>query len=137
MLVLRVEDRCGGGMYRPNSNDGAYEQSAWVRAIGHIQEREHPAPHEDSGLTQYALRWLGLNQAAARFGFSSLEQLRRWLYNDDWIRRLSAEGCALVTYDVDAGAECFVGHTQVIFNIRYATEVSRVPLDSILEVQNG
>lgn len=129
MRVLRIEDAEGYGMYRAGGPGG----SAWTRAIGCVQDDyAHPLPVDDSGLTRAALGWLDLNRAAARFGFTCLAQLRRWLFRDDWVRALSDYGCVLVEYEVDDRAEYFAGHTQVIFNIRYAVEVSRVPLDSIL-----
>lgn len=132
MLVLRIEDKNGDGMYRA----GHAGPSAWSNAIGYVQDDyAHPAPVDDSGFEALALEWLHVNPSAARFGFTCLAQLRRWLFRDDWVQALSNYGCVLVEYDVDERAEYFAGHTQVIFNIRYAKELSRIPLCNILDVK--
>lgn len=126
MRIVRVEYK-GGGMYRSKAG------CVWAEVVGReaVDRQAHPIPQEDSGLTEAALGWWYNNPAAARFGFESMAQLRRWLYRDEWVLALSDAGCELVEYETNG--ELFVGYTQVIFNIRYATELSRKPLASILE----
>lgn len=127
MRIVRVEYN-GGGMYRDRD-----DRCVWVEVLGDtvVDAQAHPIPQDDSGLGRFAIDWLHANQPEARFGFESLAQLRRWLYRDEWVVALSGAGCEVVEYETDG--ELFVGYTQAIFNIRYATEVSRKPLASILE----
>lgn len=126
MRVLRVEYN-GGGMYR--DEDGA---SAWMRVIGYEghDPQAHPMPQYDSGLGPNALGFLYNCPDVARFGFNSTDQLRRWLYRDGWINALSEYGCELVVYETTG--DCYVGYTQVIFDITNAVEVQRSPLNTIL-----
>lgn len=66
-----------------------------------------------------------------RFGFADLTMLRRWIYNDSWIRALSDKGATLCTYQLPKSA-LIVGRTQVTFNYEKAERLSSVPLASIL-----
>lgn len=126
MRVLRVECN-GAGMYM-----GATRQAG----IHMDDDRAHPLPCEDSGMPEGAIQWLRKHghggSKRARFGFSSVAQLRRWIYKDEWIARLGAVGCELVEYD--AGT-CYAGHTQAMFDIHDAVVLSRKPLTSLLTGQ--
>ena len=46
------------------------------------------------------------------FGFSSIDQLRRWLYDDAWLKGLNEKGFVLSIYEGDVRH----GHTQAVIN---------------------
>lgn len=127
MRVLRVE-RDGAGMYMGATVEAGVRMS---------DERAHPHPEEDSGMPEGANEWLRAHGCGgterARFGFTSVAQLRRWIYQDDWVNRLGKVGCELVEYEVGT---CYAGHTQAMFDIRDAVVVSRKPLTSLLTEGN-
>lgn len=66
-----------------------------------------------------------------RFGFESMEQLRRWIYDDNWIRKLADEKAVLCVYEVPDIA-LIKGRTQVTFAFDVATLLDRQPLANIL-----
>jgi hypothetical protein len=47
-----------------------------------------------------------------RYGFSSLEQLRSWVYKDEWLSFYHNRNFALVEYDADIA---YQGNTQCVF----------------------
>ena len=133
MRVLRIEYD-GGGMYRGVTGGNAWVESGCCTEGGALVDRQaHPLPFEDSLL--HSQPWDSLcnddYDLGGRFGFAGMAQLRRWIYRDEWVQRLSDVGCELVEYE--AYGECYVGYTQVVFDINEAVEVSRQPLNVILE----
>lgn len=133
MRVLRIEYD-GGGMYRGVTGGNAWvEAECYTTGGDRVDRQAHPLPFEDSLLRGQP--WDALccdrDDRGGRFGFADLAQLRRWIYRDEWVQRLSDVGCELVEYE--AHGKCYVGYTQVVFDIRDATEISRAPLCTILE----
>lgn len=130
--VFRVETSGGRGMY-----------SVWYELdLGNSDA--HPCVYEDSLYMENAekfnpalvdrrcgvLKW-STYPVGHRFGFESLDQLRRWIFNDDWIKKLSDVGCVLCVYEVPDIA-LIVGRTQVTFSFEMATLIERSPLANIL-----
>lgn len=114
--VYRVEDKDGKGMY-------CGRVSLW----GMHDPVRHPTPMDDSRLMRSFQRDTGgIGDARTefdkflfdefgrvRFGFSSLDQLRRWIYDDEWKDTLYVYGFKLNVYECD---RVWVGDTQAVFD---------------------
>lgn len=110
--IFRIETGDGSGMYRGPDWDGEFETGAATD--------KHPCPHNDSKLVDenkelfYSIgdnEWR-FDASEFIFGFSSVDQLRRWLYNDSWLESLDKEGFVLSIYEGDVRH----GHTQAVIN---------------------
>lgn len=119
-LVYRIacKDDVTAGMY---ANGAAYD------VIEH-SDINHPAPADDSRLLYSWWKWEG----KAYFGFETVAQLRRWIYNDDWIRSFHDEGQALYVIEVP-DEDLRVGHTQAIYLPDNAKVVEVRSLLSLIE----
>lgn len=110
--IFRIETESGVGMYRGPDWDGVWETGAATH--------KHPCPHNDSKLIDENIDLfysLGDNEWRFGdddfiFGFSSIDQLRRWLYNDSWLESLDSEGFVLSIYEGDVRH----GHTQAVID---------------------
>lgn len=100
---FRVQNRYGLGLYTT--------QTSQI----HLQElsTNHPSPSNDSKLMEA----LGLDYFCQhpayyefRLGFTSIEQVLRWLYQRSWLFDLKTEGFALYEYD----CPIFAGNTQAV-----------------------
>lgn len=110
MKIWRIEDESGVGMY------SSYYSLSWGLAYPH--DYRHPMPYEDS-LLRENMRSSFLEEdlydiSNYIFGFTSLEQLRCWIYSDSWLKDLHYRGFILSIYEVE-DEKALVGHTQVIF----------------------
>lgn len=94
----------------------------------------HPTPGADSLFADDYRRKLGPldNASDLRWAFESLRSLRRWFYNDQWIRNIDEAGGVLCTYEVDP-ASTVIGRTQVAFDHTTAKLITKEPLINILE----
>jgi hypothetical protein len=106
VAVYRLETVGGTGVYgTPASNHLDFDPF------------RHPMPSDDSLLMQSLkmrnLKFQGYGSLEIHFGFSSLEQLRSWFYNDDWIRNISNEGIVLSIYEAE---DVYFGNSQLCFN---------------------
>lgn len=137
VTVLRVENKDGFGMY----------SDLWFRLCDLPNTEAHPVVMNDS-LYQKALKahddkhgplsgfastgWIrGFEPRGHRFGFLDQDMLRRWIYDDSWVTKLSDAGAVLCTYIVEAD-HAIVGRTQVTFRAENAKCVNRMPLAKIL-----
>jgi hypothetical protein len=102
MLVYRIEDTYGKGMYRSNKSIDIDQDDA-----------RHPTPFDDSLLSDLVINIIGVYQNYIH-GFKSIEQLRNWLYYDTWLVNLHEAGFVLKVYEVEE-ANVLIGHTQVVF----------------------
>lgn len=103
-LVYRLEHtETGSGVYDFTTDVVEFDSS------------RHPLPHFDTKL-QSSLQ----NRPIYRyhFGFSSIDQLRAWFYNDDWLYKLSLKGVVLSVY---AAKEYYGGNSQCVFKKATAT----------------
>ena len=108
--IFRIEDaKTGIGMYHSGKaqffmNEGDYDN--------------HPAPSRDSLLVQninvFKKRDGYASASDFKYGFDSIKQMRRWLYEDRWLKQLDTNGLKLAEIDVDE-SNLIVGHTQVMF----------------------
>ncbi len=118
-LCYRIEYENGEGIYRrscgimPNDQEGG--------------PLNHPNPDEDHLLKDV---WLDLryktNQAFCYyFGFSSIEQLRRWFFDQTYLQTIHDRGVRIAIYQTD---DYHFGDTQMIFRKSAATLIGKADL---------
>ena len=120
--VWRLEDSGGRGMYGEfRDSSYFYYASMGSGEDDPAPENVHPLPYEDP-LLKFA-PW----NSDYYFGFSSIEQMRRWIYKDEWLSRLAAYGIMLNLYKVPREF-CNHGKDQSCFRLSYADMIeSHVP----------
>lgn len=129
MIAYRIEWSDGSGIYTG--------QSALFGMIHDeiTEPSRHPSPNNDSMFRNHyeVLGWGSKRETRdLRWAFESLESLRWWFYNDDWVRRISEHGGMLCTYEVD-DQTTVVGRTQVAFDCTTAKCIFKEPLVNVLE----
>lgn len=119
-LIYRIENKRGRGMYY-NGDEGCQ-----VRYM--MQEERHPPPTSDVKLRGVweKLYWNGEHQFW-QFGFNSLDQLRSWVYKQEWRWELHDAGFAVYAY---AATDYHLGDTQAIM-IKPALPVGHMILTCI------
>jgi len=136
--IYRIENIKQTGMYTCGAvkkiGAALYNMDGVCDEQGKYVPPRHPIPQDDTMLMN-ALReggglckWSGAIYGRYVFGFSSVAQLRNWIYKDSWIQALSDEGMFLSVYD----GETYFGNTQAVINYKTAKLVTRVPLDTLL-----
>lgn len=127
MLVYRIEDQEGGGLYR-GDNSGS-------NPLRYDEDR-HPVPQNDSLLTYngqekmlrddvpefYTFSGWFENEGFI-FGFANTDQLRSWIYNDEWLVKMERRGFRLAVFDIE-NEHVIVGNTQAIFKRDRAKDVA-------------
>ncbi len=107
MLVYRIETEDGDGPY-----GGA--EPKWGLNKPYCGDR-HPTPEDDSKLRD---AWIKIVRDGFssdwRFGFTSVDQMRAWFYEDDWLVAMHDIGLGLVVYGCSTD-EVRLGHTQAVF----------------------
>lgn len=92
MLIWRIEDENGEGMYRGSRTiEEVDDMTSWSSS-------RHPCPHFDDGLG-----WNDIDcdeRDAWKFGFATLGQMRQWVYKAKWRKGLDEIGFSLVCYRV-------------------------------------
>lgn len=110
-LCYRIETENGTGMYATSftSEYNLYDLDG-----------RHPGPGDD-----VALKWNGetMSYSEWRFGFSSIGQMRRWIYMPEAYAGMAEYDLAISVYLCD---EYKIGDTQMVF--RNATRVGRFSL---------
>lgn len=108
--VYRIErDKSKEGMYT------CITGKDWYSITNGAQTDRHPTPWEDSLLRANIIAaGYSMTDIACEmhYGFISIEQLRTWIYKDEWLKGLSDNGFILAEYRSE---EVFVGNTQAIF----------------------
>lgn len=126
MLVYRIEDADGEGMYTCNRSS--------ENPIPSTSSSVHPLPRDDSGLVYAINRKRDYEDISTDvccfikdgnyiFGFGSTDQLRGWIYRDEWLWRLQRRGFRLAVFDIEDD-NVLVGYTQSIFKRSDAKQVS-------------
>lgn len=121
MCVYRVESLDGRGFY-----SCAYFETHYA-LLGGTSRPEHPIPEDDS------MYWEAYKARKALkpkhrighqiFGFASLDSLRRWFYNDEWLQGMHpAMRISMYECPVD---DPVVGRTQLTFTRERAKLVHR------------
>lgn len=122
MKVYRIVDKKGRGLYRDLAEKIGMSLSA---------SDEHPTPYMDSQLTREQQK-KDLEFSDKRYCFASIEQLKRWMYNDEWIKEAIQLKAKVYTFEVEA-KYLAVGTTQAIFVQGKAKLVKKQTLDFLLE----
>lgn len=112
--IYRIEDKEGYGMYRSGRNLEYFFTS---------DRERHPQPHNDSLLCQEFSIYSNLyfnsdgvptEESEYYFGFGSIQQLRNWIYKDDWLVELHNIGFMISEYTCEDN-NAHVGYTQAVF----------------------
>ena len=98
--------------------------------------KKHPPPYEDSKLYQSLLNspdYDGFDYENLlikyHFGFTSLEQLKAWFYNEDWLEWLDEQGFILSEFECDDVPEMFIaGNSQAIAKLDCAIQLKTISL---------
>jgi hypothetical protein len=99
LYLIHKEGKTSVGMYR-SVMAGALDDTA-----------RHPTPSKDSGLIYNGYdHYARTDRRDFYYGFSSIEQLRRWVYPDQWLRSLHEEGYVLSTFQ----SLGYTGYTQAV-----------------------
>lgn len=106
--VYRIETKDGTGMY---GSGGCREAG-----FGYDNSR-HPSPEDDALLSKLLEEKSGnaawcFSFSPYHFGFATIEQLRNWIYRDEWLLELHNSGHVLAIIESE---EVFAGYTQAIF----------------------
>lgn len=126
-MLYRVEDNLGEGMYHSSN----------APSLGMHNEIRHPSPREDSKLydgIKILLKKRGdiaFNFSLFKYGFSSLGQLKSWIYKKEWKKGLHKAGFSLSIYKCEE--ENFVaGDTQAVVLLN--THIELIERKSLLEI---
>lgn len=119
MLIYRVENSKRQGPYYGSQNALA----------GNPFDPRHPEPGEDFKLSKYLKEAFGEDGTiyfpeSYRFGFSSIEQARKWLCRKPWCKSLRKNGFTLAVFEVP-DEHCIVGDKQVMYQARRVKRSSR------------
>lgn len=128
VLIYRIENQHLKGPY---SESNALSMNP--------DSQRHPMPSKDSLLVYDFKAHFNPDEHTNfdvpehyRFGFSSISQLRAWIYDDDWMIDLHDCGYHLSIYEMERNAAA-IGYSQVMFNKDKATLLRT---QSLLEVFN-
>jgi hypothetical protein len=119
-LIYRIENAEGTGPYQGMSDDESPLPMQFSET--------HPSPEDDSLLVRAFRDYARINELDTDgtrtiwgmiygdflFGFGSQDQLRRWVYNDEWMVKLDNAGFHLSVYEIP-DEKMIVGHTQAVF----------------------
>jgi len=109
MLFYRIENQKRRGPYADHRAAGILDR--WMG--GKLSSQRHPPLWSDSMLKD-ALKKDGISTRISstnfRFGFSSMEQLRAWFFDDNVLLQLEDMGFVLGVYEADV----WVGNCQAI-----------------------
>lgn len=101
----------GAGMY--SAYDGLYAAPDYCTS-----EREHPAPYRDTALNWDNISYiLGVPQHKCYFGFGNIEQLKAWLFDEEWRLHLHKQGFVIKVWSLPDDSEfpkMRVGNAQAV-----------------------
>lgn len=122
MTVYRVENANGEGMYR---NRVFSDRDCPLNDCYDMYR--HPMPSSDDALCKS----IGTDMVywhRYHFGFSSISQLKNWLYTDDVRSKLANAGFVISVYECETE---FHGDTQAVFIRDTARKVAALNLETI------
>lgn len=126
MKLFRIQDEHDNGLYRINDGsdrDGYFTLLPEDFIGGNEGNSQHPLPYEDSLFdTNRRQREFANDADYVRYAFNSIEQLRRWMFKDDWLECCDAIGLYVAVYEVPED-QVIVGHTQCCFNRLHAKRI--------------
>lgn len=100
--ILRFEDKNGKGLYR-----GEIDFNTIIGEGDDYTTEQHPTPNHDSLFRENYQPNSIWDLEEFVYGFTDMQQLRRWLYKDEWLIKLYEH---FKCYEVEG--EVIVGHTQ-------------------------
>lgn len=113
-LCFRVEHK--------DHKAGVYNSSC--RAPGtqsSFEDPRHPSPMEDQSIRPF---WINLMQTDYAdkyyFGFSSMDQLRRWIFSEEYMNHLKHKHMVIGIYQTD---DYHIGDTQMVFRKERAIRI--------------
>lgn len=110
--IYRIESAKGVGLY-------SYAKAAEFAHRTLIDCKRHPTPSDDSLLVanvqEYTCKSYFYIDEHMHFGFCSVEQLRSWIYKDEWLVKLHKYGLKIAEYRLYSENVC-EGNTQAIFD---------------------
>ena len=123
MLIYRVENSKRQGPYSSATNVLA------EHSIRNNSEPRHPSPRNDPELCSNLIKAFGRYGSTEfpttyRFGFSSLEQARKWLCRKSWCKSLRKNGFTLAVFEVPDDY-CIIGDKQVMYQSRRVKRSTR------------
>ena len=100
----------------PGIGVGMYSSKAGLRACGSYETtRKHPSPWADTALKWDDIGWfLGVPQDQCYFGFASLDQLKAWLYRQEWREHLHLNGFVVKMWDLPEEFAMHSGNAQAV-----------------------
>lgn len=125
-------------MYRLETKDkqGVYVSGAFRDATGSSDiSTRHPSHYDDDRLqdaiNQFDQDLYHKHSHKFMFAFSSISQMKRWVYKKAWFGNLAWLGVTLNVYEVDA-KWCMLGSTQCTFWKRKAKLVEKIDLNTFV-----
>lgn len=126
-LIYRVQNDLNQGMYRGRGCHGFTANDMFCDSPHLV----HPMPHSDSKLMQAVeARGPGYDFITPMdyFGFGSLDQVRRWIYQCDWRIALDRSGFFIQAWEPAMPA---FGDTQAVFLMHESEKADSTRLTSL------
>jgi hypothetical protein len=139
MLIYRIEDSEGGGLYRGDN--------LCKNPINSFSSYRHPMPYNDSLFVANAEAVMEREGYSRRnvsdfidgdyiFGFATTDQLRNWVHRDDWLFKMDQRGFRLAVFDMPYD-DVIVGHSQAVFRRRAAISESYFSLCGFFNIETS
>jgi hypothetical protein len=122
VLVYRIENEHGHGAYRIPVEWRSFSQP--------YSDTRHPGPSDDPLLRPYWTLMSGRMKDHYFFGFESIEQLKNWFFDREWLEDLHNSGAKLSIYQSNED-DVIYGRTQLIFLRARALHICRRELISL------
>lgn len=129
MLVYRIENELGQGPFTSYSAD-EYDNHKDGRSNS---ARRPPGPHSEYWGKHQPRCDLGWTCSNARYGFRSINQLKKWFTSARGRRAMEADGSFITVLEVDQ-MDCWLGKWQLVFHKDRATKVKRLSVVDFKEI---
>lgn len=104
----------------PGIGDGMYSAAGGLFSAPtyYTSAREHPVPYRDTALNWDNISYiLGVPQKQCYFGFGNIEQLKAWLFDEEWRLHMHKHGFVIKVWSLPDDAEfpkMRVGNAQAV-----------------------
>lgn len=114
-------------IYRVETVDGIGIYGAGVRCANLEMDdsRRHPLPTEDAELSDFWGKMSLCDRGGIRFGYSSINQLKSWIYKKSWRKEIAKSGLIVSVY---RARFVRVGATQAVFKLKTAKKIGTVDI---------
>lgn len=134
--IFRMEDG--------DTGEGVYHNNIWTKSIyqkffkGYCERfqcppENHPSPQEDPLISKrYPFKNMTFfNEEMKQYscGFSTLEQMEKWIPHREWRDSLHDHGAVIVVYQVSK-KRIIIGQTQTMFQKDYSTPIGTFPINA-------